>query len=43
MTRFFSERPWIWIVLFFLSFLLLWTWFIFLAVENTPAVVPSAS
>jgi hypothetical protein len=42
MTRFLAERPWIWIVLFFVVFLLLWSWFIYLAVQNTPAVIPGA-
>ena len=38
--RFFARRPWLWIVLFFVFFILLWVWFIRLAMDNSPPVVP---
>lgn len=40
--RFFTKHPWIWIVLFFVFFILLWVWFIRMAVDNAPPTVPSA-
>jgi len=38
-----SNKPWLWIVLLFLLLIVLWTWFITLAVENQPTVIELAS
>tara|TARA_R110002096_G_scaffold376724_6_gene570475 strand:+ start:5067 stop:5216 length:150 start_codon:yes stop_codon:yes gene_type:complete len=43
MKRWFKNRPWIWIVLFFITFMVAWTWFIVIAVKNSPQTVPMES
>ncbi len=40
MKNWLKNRPWIWIVLFFLAFMSAWAWFIVIALRNVPEVVP---
>lgn len=43
MNTWFRDRPWIWIVVFFLAFLCAWATLITIAVRNSPAPVEPPS